>query len=50
MDDIGILTNSWERHTKVVDEVMCKLEEMGFTVNPLKYEWAVNKPIGLDTG
>ena len=36
IDDIGTFTDFWEGHIKVVDEVMQKLEEGGFTVNPLK--------------
>ena len=43
IDDIGIFTDSWDRHIEVVDEVMRKLEERGFTVNPLKCEWAVKE-------
>lgn len=43
IDDIGIFTNSWERHVEVVDEVMRELEERSFTVNLLKCEWAVKE-------
>ena len=43
INDIGIFTNSWERHIEVVDKVMRKLEERSFTFNPLKWEWAVKE-------
>ena len=43
IDDIGIFTDTWERHVEVCDEVLTKLEEAGFTVNPLKCEWAVKE-------
>jgi len=43
IDDIGIFTDTWERHVEVVDEVLTKLEEVGFTVNPSKCEWAVQE-------
>ena len=43
IDDIRIFTDSWERHIEVVDEVMRKLEERGFTINPLESKWAVKE-------
>ena len=43
IDDIGIFTDTWERHVEVCDEGLTKLEEAGFTVNPLKCEWAVKE-------
>jgi hypothetical protein len=43
IDDIGIWAQSWEHHQKVVAEVLEQLETNGFTVNPLKCEWAVQE-------
>jgi hypothetical protein len=43
IDDIGIFAQSWIHHQKIVTEVLKRLEEKGFTVNPLKCEWAVQE-------
>jgi hypothetical protein len=41
--DIGVFTNSWEEHMKVLRIVLQKLQENGFTINPLKCECAVKE-------
>ncbi len=42
IDDIGVFTNSsLEDHLTIVKKVLQRLEENGFTVNPLKCAWAV---------
>ncbi len=38
IDDIGILSDSWEQHLAVLRIALQKLNENGFTVNPLKFE------------
>eukprot|EP00977_Amphora_coffeiformis_P021539 scaffold9447_cov94-Amphora_coffeaeformis.AAC.1 len=43
IDDIKITSKSWNEHIKVVSEVLHRLQENGFTVNPLKCEWAVKE-------
>ena len=41
MDDILFHHVSWEEHLLMIDEVLRRLQEFGFTVNPLKCEWAI---------
>jgi hypothetical protein len=43
IDDIGAFSNSWEEHMALLSQILTLLQDNGFTVNPLKYEWAVKK-------
>ena len=43
IDDIAVFSSSSEDHLKVLDTVCRRLEEKGFSVNPLKCEWAVQE-------
>ena len=43
IDNIGAFSNNWEHHVKLLRTVLTKLQDNGFTVNPLKCDWAVKE-------
>eukprot|EP00957_Ditylum_brightwellii_P025683 1942854-Ditylum_brightwellii.AAC.1 len=36
IDNIGAFFDNWESHIKLIDEILHRLHENGFTINPLK--------------
>ncbi len=43
IDDIGAFSPNWENHVKLPHTILTKLQENGFTANPLKCSWAVKE-------
>ena len=43
MDDIGVFSPAWTDHLSLLSTVLGHLENVGFTINPLKCEWAVQE-------
>ncbi len=43
IDNIGAFSRSWDYHIALLRTILTKLQENGFTVNPLTCEWAVKE-------
>eukprot|EP00957_Ditylum_brightwellii_P073776 5606482-Ditylum_brightwellii.AAC.1 len=43
IDNIGVFSDNWESHIKLIDEILCRMRKNKFTINPLKCEWAVKE-------
>ena len=47
IDDIGAFSPTWDQHITLSDKVCKKLQDNGFTVDPLKCEWRVKETYWL---
>ena len=43
IDDIALFSNDWKSHVQPLDTVFKRLEEKGFSINPLKCEFGVKE-------
>ena len=43
IDDVEAFSTTWDQHVELLHTILCRLCEHGFTINPLKCEWAIKE-------
>jgi hypothetical protein len=43
INDAGAFSNDWDHHVNLIATILQRLRENGFTMNPLKYKWAIKE-------
>ena len=43
IDDVGAFSKDWQHHIQLIHTILKKLQDNGFTINPLKCKWAVKE-------
>ncbi len=41
INDVGAFFNDWDHHVNLLATILRQLRKNGFTINPLKCEWAI---------
>jgi hypothetical protein len=43
IDGVGAFSGDWDHHVNLLATILRQLRENGFTINPLKCEWAIKE-------
>ncbi len=43
IDDVGAFSNDWDHHVNLLATILRRLRENGYTIKPLKCEWATKE-------
>jgi hypothetical protein len=43
IDDVSAFSNNWDHNVNLLATILRQLRENGFTINPLKCEWAIKE-------
>ncbi len=48
IDDVDAFSDDWDHLVNLITTILWQLHENGFTINPLKCEWAIKETAWLD--
>ena len=43
IDDVDAFSKDWNHHINLLSMILCTLPEIGFTIDPLKWKWAIKE-------
>ncbi len=43
IDDVGAFSSDWDHHVNLLATILHQIHKYGFTINPLKCEWAIKE-------